>query len=96
MRSKNIDELRQANEGFLNNQNLWIPELDSSGNLILERLLIDYYIDFYEYVSKYNYTKADLLNLQIGILEDYFVDYTKQDQYLIPFTNELFLIFVLL
>ena len=57
--------------------------------LILERLLIDYYIDFYDYVSKYNYTKADLLNLQIGILEDYFVDYTKQDQYLIPFTKRV-------
>ena len=57
--------------------------------LILERLLIDYYIDFYEYVSKYNYTKSDLLNLQIGILEDYFVDYTKQDQYLIPFTKRV-------
>ena len=57
--------------------------------LILERLLIDYYIDFYDYVSKYNFTKSDLLNLQIGILEDYFVDYTKQDQYLIPFTKRL-------
>lgn len=57
--------------------------------LILERLLIDYYIDFYDYVSKYNYTKSDLLNLQIGILGDYFVDYTKQDQYLIPFTKRV-------
>mgnify|MGYP000302403393 FL=1 len=57
--------------------------------LILERLLIDYYIDFYDYVSKYNFTKSDLLNLQIGILEDYFVDYTKQNQYLIPFTKRL-------
>ena len=57
--------------------------------LILERLLIDYYIDFYDYVSKYNFTKSDLLNLQIGILEDYFVDYTKQDQYLIPFTKRV-------
>lgn len=38
MRSKNIDELRQANEGFLNNQNLWIPELDNNGNVILERI----------------------------------------------------------
>ena len=57
--------------------------------LILERLLTDYYIDFYDYVSKYNFTKSDLLNLQIGILEDYFVDYTKQDQYLIPFTKRL-------
>lgn len=57
--------------------------------LILERLLIDYYIDFYDYVSKYNFTKSDLLNLQIGILENYFVDYTKQDQYLIPFTKRL-------
>ena len=57
--------------------------------LILERLLIDYYIDFYDYVSKYNFTKSDILNLQIGILEDYFVDYTKQDQYLIPFTKRV-------
>ena len=57
--------------------------------LILERLLIDYYIDFYDYVSKYNFTKSDLLNLQIGILEDYFVDYTKQNQYLIPFTKRV-------
>lgn len=57
--------------------------------LILEILLIDYYIDFYDYVSKYNFTKSDLFNLQIGILEDYFVDYTKQDQYLIPFTKRL-------
>jgi hypothetical protein len=57
--------------------------------LILERLLTDYYIDFYDYVSKYNFTKSDLLNLQIGILEDYFVDYTKQDQYLIPFTKRV-------
>lgn len=57
--------------------------------LILERLLTEYYIDFYDYVSKYNFTKSDLLNLQIGILEDYFVDYTKQDQYLIPFTKRL-------
>jgi len=38
MRSKNIDELRQSNEGFLNNQNLWIPELDNNGNVILERI----------------------------------------------------------
>ena len=57
--------------------------------LILERLLIDYYIDFYDYVSKYNFTKSDLLNLQIGILEDYFVDYTKRDQYLISFTKRV-------
>ena len=57
--------------------------------LILERLLIDYYIDFYDYISKYNFTKSDILNLQIGILEDYFVDYTKQDQYLIPFTKRV-------
>ena len=57
--------------------------------LILERLLIDYYIDFYDYVSKYNFTKSDILNLQISILEDYFVDYTKQDQYLIPFTKRV-------
>lgn len=57
--------------------------------LILERLLIDYYIDFYDYVSKYNFTKSDILNLQIGILEDYFVDYTKQNQYLIPFTKRV-------
>ena len=57
--------------------------------LILESLLIDYYIDFYDYVSKYNFTKSDILNLQIGILEDYFVDYTKQDQYLIPFTKRV-------
>ena len=57
--------------------------------LILERLLIDYYIDFYDYVSKYNFTKSDLVKLQIGILEDYFVDYTKRDQYLIPFTKRV-------
>ena len=37
MRSKNIDELRESNEGFLNNSNLYIPKLDSDGCLILKR-----------------------------------------------------------
>lgn len=57
--------------------------------LILERLLTEYYSDFYNYISKYNYTKSDLLNLQIGILEEYFADYTKQEQYLIPFIKRV-------
>jgi hypothetical protein len=37
MRSKNIDELRESNEGFLNNTNLYIPKLDADGCLILKR-----------------------------------------------------------
>lgn len=28
MRSKNIDELRESREGFLNNPNLWIPDIE--------------------------------------------------------------------
>jgi hypothetical protein len=36
MRSKDIDELRESNEGFLNNPNLYIPKLDASGCLILK------------------------------------------------------------
>ncbi len=39
MRSKNIDELRALNEGFLNNPNLYIPKLDSFGCLILKRII---------------------------------------------------------
>jgi hypothetical protein len=35
MRSKNIDELRESNEGFLNDKNLYIPKLDADGCLIL-------------------------------------------------------------
>jgi hypothetical protein len=38
MRSKNIDELRESNEGFLNNPNLYIPKLDSEGCLILKKI----------------------------------------------------------
>jgi hypothetical protein len=37
MRSKNIDELRESNEGFLNNTNLYIPKLDEDGCIILKR-----------------------------------------------------------
>ena len=36
MRSKNIDEIRESNQGFLNNNNLWIPELDNKGCIILK------------------------------------------------------------
>ena len=28
MRSKNIDEIRESGEGFLNNPNLWIPDVE--------------------------------------------------------------------
>lgn len=38
MRSKNIDELRESNKGFLNNSNLYIPKLDADGCLILKRI----------------------------------------------------------
>jgi hypothetical protein len=38
MRSKNIDELRESNEGFLNNKNLYIPKLNEYGFLILKRV----------------------------------------------------------
>ena len=36
MRSKDIDELRESNEGFLNNSNLYIPELDADACIILK------------------------------------------------------------
>ena len=38
MRSKNIDELRESNEGFLNNSNLYVPKLDQDGCLIITRV----------------------------------------------------------
>jgi hypothetical protein len=38
MRSKDIDELRESNEGFLNNSNLYVPKLDADGCLILKRV----------------------------------------------------------
>lgn len=38
MRSKDIDELRESGEGFLNNKNLYVPELDADGCLILTRI----------------------------------------------------------
>ena len=34
MRSKNMDELRESGEGFLNNPNLCVPALDENGCLI--------------------------------------------------------------
>jgi hypothetical protein len=37
MRSKDIDELRESGEGFLNNKNLYIPKLDEDGCLIIKR-----------------------------------------------------------
>ena len=37
MRSKDVDELRESGEGFLNNKNLYVPKLDSNGCLILKR-----------------------------------------------------------
>lgn len=36
MRSKDTDELRESNEGFLNNPNLYVPQLDEDGCLILK------------------------------------------------------------
>lgn len=38
MRSKDIDELRESNEGFLNNPNLYVPQLDEDDCLILKRV----------------------------------------------------------
>ena len=37
MRSKDIDELRELNESFLNNTNLYVPKLDADGRWILRR-----------------------------------------------------------
>jgi hypothetical protein len=37
MRSKTIDELRESGEGFLNNKNLHVVELDEHGCLILKK-----------------------------------------------------------